>query len=271
VKDFFSFLKSKSFFKHFALAILILCVSLFLLFKLLAVYTNHDETVEVPDFKGQALVSLDRFVEDKQVRYKVIDSIYSPGDKPGVVVKQDPMPKVKVKHNRTVYLYVTSLMPPMVEMPQLVDRSLRQALAMIESYGLKVAHPVKKVAGECNGCVLKQFVDGKEQTFKEANGKKPKYFVKKGSVVQLVVGSGEQDERIAVPSVVGLTLEEALQRLRNNGLTQGTIVPDAPSKDSLMMKVYKQDPPSTETGTIRVGSTVDLYLTNDKGKLGTQE
>ncbi len=183
MKDFLGYIKSKVFLKHFALALISLALVLWILFKLLAVYTHHGETAEVPDFKGKAIAELDNFVADKNVSYTIIDSVYNPDEKPGIVFKQDPEAKSLVKHNRTIYLYVTSTQPPQIAMPKLVDRSIRQALFMIESYGLKQGK-VTEVAGDCNGCVLKQFYKGKEI--------KPGDPIKKGSKIDLVAGKKEE-------------------------------------------------------------------------------
>lgn len=179
MRGFIDFFKSKQFWKHLALAIVSLGIVLWILFKLLDIYTDHGETVTVPDFKGKNITELDPFVSGKDVRYLIIDSIYDPKEKAGIVLKQDPEAKSTVKHNRTIYLYVTSMLPPQIAMPKLVDRSLRQALFMIESYGLKVGKQTQ-VSGDCNGCILKQFYKGKEIA--------PGSPIKKGSVIDLNVG-----------------------------------------------------------------------------------
>ncbi len=184
MKDLFSYLKSKTFFKHLALATVRLIIVLWALFKLLGVYTHHGETAEVPDFKGKAIAELDNFVKDKNVGYTIIDSIYSPEEKPGIVIKQDPEAKSMVKHNRIIYLYVTSTQAPQMAMPKLVDRSTRQAVFMIESYGLKVGK-ITEIAGDCKGCVLKQYFNGKEIMPGDA--------IKKGSKIDLSVGKKEDD------------------------------------------------------------------------------
>ncbi|MBK8369503.1 MAG: PASTA domain-containing protein [Bacteroidetes bacterium] len=184
MKDLFSYLKSKTFFKHLALATVSLVIVLWALFKLLGVYTHHGETAEVPDFKGKAIAELDNFVKDKNVGYTIIDSVYSPDEKPGIVIKQDPEAKSMVKHNRIIYLYVTSTQAPQMAMPKLVDRSTRQAVFMIESYGLKVGK-ITEIAGDCKGCVLKQYFNGKEIMPGDA--------IKKGSKIDLSVGKKEED------------------------------------------------------------------------------
>jgi beta-lactam-binding protein with PASTA domain len=183
MKDFFAFLKSKQFLKHFLIALVSLVVALWLLFKFLNVYTHHGETAEVPDFKGKTIAELDNFIQNKNVRYLIIDSIYDPKETAGIVIKQDPEPKSQVKHNRMIYLYVTSTQAPQTAMPKLVDRSTRQALLMIESYGFKKG-TVTEIAADCKGCVIKQLFKGKEI--------KPGDPIKKGSKIDLVIGRKEE-------------------------------------------------------------------------------
>lgn len=183
MKDLFGYIKSKVFLKHLVLSVVSLAIVLWLSFKLLGVYTHHGETAEVPDFAGKKISELDQFVSGKNVGYIIIDSIYSPEEQPGVVIKQDPEAKSLVKHNRVIYLYVTSTQAPQMAMPKLVDRSTRQAVFMIESYGLKVGK-ITEIAGDCKGCVLKQFFNGKEIAAGEV--------IKKGSKIDLAVGKQEE-------------------------------------------------------------------------------
>ena len=191
MKDFFGYIRSKLFLKHFLLAIICLIVVLWGLFKLLGVYTHHGETAEVPDFKGKTITELDAFVVGKNVGYVIIDSVYDPKEKSGIVIKQDPESNSLVKHNRIIYLYVTSTQAPQMVMPKLVDRSTRQAVFMIQSYGLKVGH-ITEIAGDCKGCVLKQYFNGKEIAPGEA--------IKKGSKIDLAVGKKEEGYSAPVDS-----------------------------------------------------------------------
>lgn len=176
---FISFLKSRQFFLHLAIILAVLFFFFFFLLKWLNSYTNHGEYVEVPDFREIKVLALNDFIKGKEVNYQIIDSIYDPKQKTGIVLRQDPEPNVKVKHNRTVYLYVTGLVAPQIKMPKLIDRSERQARLIVGSYGLKIGRITEKSA-DCNGCVLAQMVAGKEV--------EPGTLVKKGSVVSLIVG-----------------------------------------------------------------------------------
>lgn len=179
MKNLLSFLKSGKFFIHLAIILVLISGITFGVLSWLSSYTNHGETVLVPDFKGLSVSQLNDFVKDKDIHFQIIDSIYDPKEKHGIVLRQDPETNVAVKHNRTVYLYVTGMVAPQVTMPKLVDRSERQARLILNSYGLKLGKVTEKSA-DCNGCVLAQLVKGKEI--------QPGSGIKKGSVIELVVG-----------------------------------------------------------------------------------
>lgn len=179
MQAFFSFLKSRQFLVNLGLIIVLIFLLFMGIIKWLSSYTKHGEFVAVPDFKGQTIERLDAFVQNKEVSYQIIDSIYDPREKPGTVLRQDPEAESKVKHNRTVYLYVTGRVPPQIAMPKLIDRSERQARLILLTYGLRLGRVTEKTA-DCNGCVLAQLMKGQPVEV-GAN-------VKKGSMIDLVVG-----------------------------------------------------------------------------------
>jgi beta-lactam-binding protein with PASTA domain len=179
-----SIIKTKKFWMHFVIASFSAIVFLWIFFQCMNLYTDHNDIVTVPDFKGKSIKQLDQFIEDKEISYKIIDSLYLPDQQPGIVINQDPLVNGKVKKNRTIYLYVSSLVAPQIMMPKLIDRSLRQATSMIESYGLKIGR-VNFINDPCVNCILKQLMYGTEI--------KPGMPVKKGSQIDLVVGKGDKN------------------------------------------------------------------------------
>jgi len=186
MKEFFKFLVSKTFLKHISIALVLVITIFWGIFKYLDHFTRHGETIAVPDYTGVGVKELDSFTEGKKVRYMVIDSIYEDGAKKGVVARQDPEKGTKVKEDRVVYLYVTSILPPSVAMPKLQDMSLRQATAILETYGLRLGGVTQK-RDQCLNCVLEQLVKGKKIA--------PGTMIEKNTKVYLVVGKGtEEDE-----------------------------------------------------------------------------
>jgi len=256
--SYFKFIRTRVFVKHFLLAAISAVLVLWIGFKLFGVYTQHGTTYPVPDFMGQSVFNLDEFVKDKKVRYQIIDSIYDPKQKPGVILRQDPEKETQVKEDRVVYLYVTSVLPPQIEMPKLVDRSLRQAIAMIESYGLQAEAPVF-VADPCKNCVLKQLYKGQEI----APGTK----LKKGSKITLVVGKGTTSETVTLPDCVGLTFCDAKNKLLAAALQVGSIIIDKPIGDTCEAFVYRQTPMAGKDREVGSGARVDLYISDDKSKI----
>jgi eukaryotic-like serine/threonine-protein kinase len=178
---------------HLGLILLVVAGLFYGALKFLSSYTNHGQFVEVPDYRGMSTLKLSEFNEGKGVNYQIIDSLYDPREKAGKVLRQDPDPGSKVKHNRKVYLYVTCMVPPQITMPRLIDRSERQARFIIETYGLKVGR-VEYEKADCEGCVITQSVRGRNV--------QPGDPVKKGSVVNLVVGTKDaffRKDSVAVP------------------------------------------------------------------------
>jgi beta-lactam-binding protein with PASTA domain len=226
--------------------------------------------VLVPDFNGLKARDLPGFVQGKQLKFLIIDSIYDTKKDKGVVIKQEPEAGAKVKQDRTVYLYITSVMPPRVAMPRLEDRSLRQAVAILETYGLKLAKPVKRKPDVCNGCVLSQEYKGKRIN----DGT----LIERGSEITLTVGEGHggggTDNAIGVPNLVGMSRKEALAKLNESNLTEGTLIPDPKQKgklDTATARVYRQIPEADGENTISPGSAIDLYLSNDKTRVKPPE
>ncbi|MBL7892598.1 MAG: penicillin-binding protein, partial [Bacteroidia bacterium] len=86
MKTLFNFIKSKFFLKNLVFSLVLLFVLVWGVLKWLDVYTHHGELVEVPDFTGIKMADLDVFIQDKRLRYTIIDSVYDPKGPKGVVI-----------------------------------------------------------------------------------------------------------------------------------------------------------------------------------------
>ena len=88
-----------------------------------------------------------------------------------------------------------------------------------------------------------------------------------GTVVDLIVGKGLSNERIRVPYLKFLTLEEAQMKLSLASLNMGVVFFDEEVEDSSSAVIYKQAPRATKVPKLKLGSDVDLWLTNDHTKI----
>lgn len=255
MRDLLAFFKSKSFWKNFIAAILLAVLLVWGALRLIAGYTKHGVTVKVPNLRGKTVKEVEDIIESSKLRYFITDSVFDPKKKKGSVVDQDPDAGMEVKESRTVYLTMNSHLPPQVKMPNLVDVSLRQAVALLETYGLETGK-LSYVPDFAKNAVIKQLYKGKPI--------KPGEMIRKGSKIDLVLGDGLSDEKVELPDVRGLTLTEALSQISQAGLNMGAIIPDGSVKDSLRAYVYKQNP---SAGSTNKGNSVDLFLTQDEAKI----
>lgn len=190
MKSLLRFIFSMSFVKNLFLALIVFGLIVAGLFIFLRSYTMHGSTVSVPSLESMTVDEAIAVIEEAELRYTVEDSIYNEKMKPGVVVAQEPAPTIvdpqtgevrerQVKRNRRIYLTVNKKVPPLVEMPDLVDKhSKRSALMILGMIGLEAEVTYERSRYE--DLVMKQLYRGKEL----APGTK----IHKGEKVTLVVG-----------------------------------------------------------------------------------
>ncbi len=235
-----------------------MCLMVFLAFKFLAWYTDHGESITVPDLRGKSYKEIDGIVEEYGLRYHITDSIWRHGEEKGIVLEQSPEAEDQVKKDRTIYLTVNRFTNERVSLPMLNDLSERQAIAKIKSSKLKLGKVTYRPSEGC--CyILGWRVKGKQL--------EPGTLVDRGTKVDIVVGMGMSKEFVSVPGVKGLTKEQALEVLFENSLTIGGEHFDPNSvftrEDSLKAKVYKQIPGPGANSVLLMGSGVTLYFTLD--------
>ena len=88
-----------------------------------------------------------------------------------------------------------------------------------------------------------------------------------GSRVRLVVGFGRGTEQVEVPSVLGLTLQDARRLLLSHRLTVGAVSFDEPEEEGVPQYVYRQIPNAGDK--LLEGETVALRLSADIEKAAT--
>ncbi len=247
-----SFLKSKTFLLQLSIIVGVLFFSTFGVYSWLNTYTNHGETITVPDLRGMKFSELESFLSNKSLRIKISDSsVFILGKPPGVVIEQDPAPSELVKENRTVYVTITRTVAPQVKIPNLVDVSHRQAEAILNSYGLKVGTLTYR-PDLAKDAVLTILNNGR--TLKTGDE------LPKGSVIDLVLGDGIGNTDVPVPQLIGLTLEEVMFVLQGSQLNAGATVYDASVVDTTTAKVYRQVPMPGDSVFVKQGESIDLYL-----------
>jgi eukaryotic-like serine/threonine-protein kinase len=255
-----NFILSKVFLKNLGYAIIILVVFVMLLLIWLNLYTRHGQARAVPDFFGLTMEQTAKLAKKSKLRFHVIDSVYTTVVPRGCVAEQNPKPGFKVKKWRNIVLTINAFSPEMVAVPNLIDLPIRQALAVIETSGLKMGELRYKPDVSVN-FVIEQLYNGK----KIAEGDS----LQKGSVVDLVLGKGLSNQRTPVPILVGMHLEAAKNRIFISSLNLGTYSYDNTilnADDTLNAFVYKQNPEYKPDASLQLGSSIYLWLTVDPAK-----
>lgn len=220
-------------------------------------YTRHGTHVRVPDLSGLTLQEATEKLGKRDLFVEVIDSVHSDERPKGTVVEQDPVAGAEVKPDRKVYLVMNAMQPQMIDMPDLVDMSKRQAISVLEILGLRVAE-LRYEPDPCVDCVIEQLY--REQPI-AADAK-----VRKGEAIVLVLGSGESGERVPIPDLRGLTRGEVQAVVNMASLNLGVLVDcrgcNTP-EDSAFARVYRQAPAPRENDRIALGGLIDVWLTAD--------
>lgn len=247
--------------RNFILAFLILVFGTAIIMQILKIYTRHNHSLSVPDFAGLTLIEAQEVAGKRDLRIEVFDSVFLSDFEKGTVIEQHPRAGFKVKKNRKIFLTMNAVNPEKVVMPDLVDLTLLQARAKLESFGLKVGRISYKPHMAIN-MVLEQRMNQREIT--------PGDSVVKGARIDLVLGKGMSDEQTSVPNLVGLTLEKANILASERFLSVGAAVHDltiVSDEDESKAIIFKQKPEPGPDMTLPLGSAIDVWITLDSAKV----
>lgn len=251
---FVDFLKSRSFFKHLALIILAGALLVWLTVVILNLYTHHGEALELRDFTGYKISDVKDMELEGDFEFVVIDSVYDDHFPKGAIVLQDPIPGSRVKRGRKVYVTTVAIQPEMVEMPDLKNLSLRQALMELRASGLKL-DKLTYIRNFARNAVLEQVFGGDTIL--------PGTDILKGSSVELVMGKGLDEKKTDVPFLIGKNESEAISMINNAGLNVGYLK-YLDGRDKLHSRVYEQQPPALSEEKVEFGAYVDIWMRSDE-------
>lgn len=229
---------------------IILFIALIYFYIYLPSVTNHGESITVPDLTGMQMDELDSFLTEHDLRFSVNDSAYSSEYPPLAVLRQFPKAGLKVKENRMIYVSLNRITPPTLPMPDLVDRSLINAEVVLKSNEL-VRGRIMYEPSPFQNLVKEMRFGGKIIT--------PGTRIKKGAVIDLVVGDGNGPADFVVGSLIGDSFERAKFKLGGWDLHLGKVeIPVGIDTTGIDIFVFKQYPLPGDS--VRVGDPVDLWI-----------
>jgi beta-lactam-binding protein with PASTA domain len=255
----FRSITSRSLWLNILAALLLSFLFFFLFLQALDMITRHGKYLRVPDVKGKKVGEAIRVLESQGFEVVIQDSVYRDTVPPLQVLKQFPDPDATVKVNRTVYLTVNRMAAPIIDMPNLMGMSFRNAELELKIRGLRLGD-TSYVPDIAKNAVKDQQVGG--VTIRAGSP------VPMGTRISLVLGAGIGNEDMAVPDLFGLPYMEAAALLEATGITLGVVLPDPDVKDTSTAFVYWQNPERyTQEKTvnrIRPGQMMDVKLSSQK-------
>jgi len=239
-------------------AALVLAVVLFAAFILsLNLLTHHGRSRSVPQVVGKTFADAEKILDKEGFDIVIQDSVYIDSLPPRAVIKQVPESDAVVKVNRTVYLTLNRSVAPMIEMPNLIGFSYRNAIMNLSSVGLSADTTYK--ADFAKNSVLEQLY--KDEAI--APGAK----IRMGSRVTLVLGTGVGEMFYGVPNLVGRTYAEGKALLEANGVNLLVLSAQGVT-DTLNAYIIDQNPKRyNEEGEplrIRSGQFINVKLSTEK-------
>ncbi|WP_026950156.1 PASTA domain-containing protein [Algoriphagus mannitolivorans] len=215
----------------------------------LPLYTNHGETVSVPDLSGYTFDEAKGLLESTGLQYEVsIDSGFSTELPALAILKQMPEASSQVKSGRKIYLTLNAQNAPMLKMPNLVNTPLKNVQEILANMGLERGDIIYVPDIGIN-VVLEQRYRGV---------KVPEGFeVPKGARIDLVVGDGMGNQVLQVPNLIGMEEDEAEFLILGSGLRVGN--KNYSSNDTIPAgRIFLQTPPAGME--VKTGEPIDIWI-----------
>ena len=231
----------------------------------LNVATQHNKELSVPDLANMSVEEAQMVAEQAGMRIDVTDSAFVKRMKRGAVYRQNPAPGSKVKKGRRIALTINAVNPRQITMPDLIGYSTRQAKAELLSRGLVLGKLIY-VQDMATNNVLRQLHNNLEI--------EPGSMVESEAVIDLVVGLNSRDNVTFVPYLAGLRNLSAVEAVHDHSLNLGRMRFDETVQnyeDSLNAVVYRQTPEASDSISVKMGASVDLYLTLDQTRVPVRE
>jgi beta-lactam-binding protein with PASTA domain len=195
------YLTSRVFLTQVFIAVLIIAVLGYLFMHWLTFTTNHGNEITVPDLSKLTEEQVEEKLDDLDLAYVLLDSVDYRSDFPKYsVVQQDPLPGAKVKEGRKVYIKINSSGFSSVKVPDLIEKTYREAVPTLKALGLKEG-TITYIPNLGKDMVLDMRYKGRSIKAGEK--------VLKASKIDLVLGDGKAsyEEDIANDSIRNTTEE----------------------------------------------------------------
>lgn len=133
------FFYSRVFIKQLFLATIIFSLVVLTSIVFLFFYTNQTSRVVVPNLVGLSLNEIDEVINERNLRYEIIDSSFFNQDfDKNTVIEQIPIANKEVKKNRKIYLTTNPSSYGDVILPNIIQLTKRNAVSTLSALELEI-------------------------------------------------------------------------------------------------------------------------------------
>lgn len=177
------YLSSRVFVAQMVAALALIAVLAFAFFHWITFITNHGDEITVPNLSNLTPEQIEDKLSELDLDFEIVDTVdYNPAFQKLTIVQQEPTAGSKVKGGRTIYVKLNAATFTMVAVPDLIEKTYRQAVPTLKAIGLQEGE-ITYVPYIGKDMVRKMMMNGKEI--------KPGTKVLKSSKIDLVLGDGK--------------------------------------------------------------------------------
>ena len=211
------------------------------------------KNIKVPDVKCNTIEDAQLKLEKLDLNLEVVEYEKSDKYEAGEIISQDPEAGDMVRKNTTVEVVVSKGSDEAL-VPNVIGKSEEEATGILDAAGYKVKVR-EETSTATKGEVLNQ---------DPSAGVK----LKKGETVTITVSNGKGVEKVSVPSLLGLSADEAKAKLQDAGLKVGMTAEDYSdtySKGKIMSQ--EEEPGAKVEKGSSVGFTVSKGPRSSEGSI----
>lgn len=164
--------------------------------------------VEMPYLVGLTQEIAQEKMDEQGLILKVREEKFDEKYKEGTIIWQSVAEATKVKSGFTIEVDISKGYK-FIEMPDLSGKNTAEANTIITQLGLLPGEVKTEASDKPEGIIISQFPAANER-------------IKEGTPVDYVLSQGSDQEKVMMPNLVGLTLDQAKKQLAKEGLSIGT-------------------------------------------------
>ena len=231
--------------KKIYIFILLIILFIVLIDKIVFPFIVHRKNiVKVPYLYSLSINDASKILDSLELNYKIDDTIFSSKVKIGNIVLQSIDSNKLVKKGRTIYFAISGGKEK-ITVPSLIGKTLREAEINLNFSNFligKISYITSDIFPP--GIIISQSPNQNTKILKD-------------SYVNLTISKGSESDKILVPEIIGMQLNEAKKTLERKNFFLGKIT-FHPTLDKAPNMVLEQFPSSN--GFASFGDSIDVFV-----------